>query len=73
MRATSARPPLATSEEVAQYLGITVGALHQLRYLGKAPKASKVGTRLRFRWSDVDRWLEQSAKRDEERRPAVAR
>lgn len=57
----SARRPLASTEEVAAYLGITVGALIQLRYLGKAPKAAKVGTRLRWNWGDVDAWLAKNA------------
>ncbi len=51
------RQPLGTTEQVAEYLGITPAALYQLRYLGRAPKAAKVGTRLRWRWTDVDAWL----------------
>ncbi|MFR9779043.1 helix-turn-helix transcriptional regulator [Micromonospora sp. MS34] len=56
------RPKLVTTEEVAEYLGITVGALHQLRYRGKAPRAAKIGTRLRWRWSDVESWLDQQSR-----------
>lgn len=54
----SRRRPLASTEDVATYLGITVNALHQLRYLGNAPRAAKVGTRLRWRWEDVDSWVD---------------
>jgi predicted DNA-binding transcriptional regulator AlpA len=55
------RRPLATTEQVAGYLGISVPALLQLRYLGRAPKAAKVGTRLRWNWKDVDDYIEQRA------------
>lgn len=56
------RSPLASTPEVAAYLGISVNALHQLRHLGKAPRAAKVGTRLRWRWEDVDRWLDEQSR-----------
>lgn len=57
----STRRPLASTPEVAAYLGITIGALHQLRHNGKAPRAAKVGKQLRWRWEDVDRWLDDRA------------
>jgi predicted DNA-binding transcriptional regulator AlpA len=53
--------PLATTQQVADYLGISVGALRQRRYLGDAPKAARVGTELRWRWEDVDAWLDKRA------------
>ncbi|WP_431881548.1 helix-turn-helix transcriptional regulator [Micromonospora chalcea] len=55
------RQPLATTEEVAAYLNVTVQALHDLRHKGRAPKAAKVGRSLRWRWSDIDAWLEDRA------------
>ncbi|MFF0469346.1 helix-turn-helix transcriptional regulator [Micromonospora zamorensis] len=55
------RRPLATTEEVANYLQVSVPALHQLRHVGRAPKAAKVGRGLRWKWSDVDEWLESRA------------
>jgi excisionase family DNA binding protein len=56
-----ARRPLASAEEVAQYLGVPVATLHQWRHRGTGPKASKVGRWLRYRWSDVDVWLDRQA------------
>jgi len=55
------RQPVATTEEVAAYLRITPGALLNLRHLGKAPPATKVGNRLRWRWEDVEKWLVENA------------
>ncbi|MEU1761699.1 helix-turn-helix domain-containing protein [Micromonospora sp. NPDC005652] len=60
-RRRAQREPLATTEEVADYLGITPRALIQMRYLGKAPKATKVGRRLRWRWKDIDAFLDQAS------------
>jgi excisionase family DNA binding protein len=61
MTTIAQRRPLATTEQVAKYLNISVGALHQLRYLGKAPRAVKVGRQLRWDWRDVDAWFEANA------------
>lgn len=55
------RQRLATTPEVAAYLNVSVQALLDLRHRGNAPKASKVGRGLRWRWTDVDAWLEARA------------
>ncbi|MGC4891063.1 helix-turn-helix transcriptional regulator [Micromonospora sp. DT227] len=55
------RRRLATTEEVADYLQVSVPALLQMRHMGRAPKASKVGRSLRWRWTDVDAWLDSRA------------
>lgn len=53
--------PLATVEEVAHYLGVPVSTLYQWRHKKTGPRASKVGRWLRFRWSDVEEWLDVQA------------
>lgn len=58
------RQPLATPEEVAQYLQKPVRTLEQWRYRGKGPRFVKVGRDVRYRWDDVEdpnRWLDQQA------------
>ncbi|HLT09233.1 MAG TPA: helix-turn-helix domain-containing protein [Micromonosporaceae bacterium] len=55
------RRPLATAEEVAAYLGVPVRTLYQWRLRGTGPRASKVGRHLRYRWSEVERWLDEQA------------
>ncbi|MEU2975976.1 helix-turn-helix domain-containing protein [Streptomyces hirsutus] len=61
---TSAQPPrrpLATAQEVADYLGVPVTTVYQWKYRGNGPKMIKVGRHLRARWEDVDAYLEQQA------------
>ena len=52
------REPLLSVRDVAEYLGITPGALYNLRHTGRGPLGYKVGKQLRFRSSEIDRWLE---------------
>ncbi|WP_255396202.1 AlpA family transcriptional regulator [Kocuria sp. CNJ-770] len=48
---------LAKPEDVAEYLGITVGSLAQHRYRGTGPAFIKAGRRVLYRWSSVEEWL----------------
>lgn len=57
----SDRRPLATSAEVAAYLRRTVGTLANWRYQGVGPTWIKTGGAVRYRWSDIERWLESQA------------
>jgi excisionase family DNA binding protein len=52
-------PELLSPSEVAAYLGIPVSTVHYWRGKGQGPPALKVGKRLRFRATDVVRWLEE--------------
>jgi excisionase family DNA binding protein len=54
-------PPLASLDEVAGYLGKPKQTLRAWRHRGIGPKSFKVGTTVRYRWSDVDAWLELQA------------
>ncbi|MDZ5441758.1 helix-turn-helix domain-containing protein [Micromonospora sp. 4G57] len=49
--------PLATPEEVAEYMRKPVRTLEQWRYRGKGPRFVKVGRDVRYRWEDVDAYL----------------
>jgi predicted DNA-binding transcriptional regulator AlpA len=55
------RQPLGTVAEVAAYLGTTANALYIMRRRRTGPRASKVGRELRYRWADVEKWLDQRA------------
>jgi predicted DNA-binding transcriptional regulator AlpA len=55
------RRPLATPEQVAEHLGVPVSTLYNWRYRKTGPKASKVGVHLRYRWDDVERWVDEQA------------
>jgi excisionase family DNA binding protein len=52
---------LATTEEVAEYLGMPRRTLDQWRHVGKGPRFSKVGKHVRYRWADVEKWLDANA------------
>lgn len=56
---SSARRPLATPQEVADYLGVPVGTLYQWNHHKRGPKARRVGRHLRYRWEDVDAYVER--------------
>lgn len=52
---------LAKPDEVATFLGVPPRTLDQWRYLGKGPRWSKVGRHTRYRWTDVEKWLDEQA------------
>lgn len=58
----STRKPLATPEQVSEYLGVPVHTLYQWRHRGVGPRASKVGKHLRYRWSDIETYLDEQAR-----------
>jgi excisionase family DNA binding protein len=57
MANTDARP-LAQPPEVAAYLGVPVKTLYAWNHARKGPAALRVGKHLRYRWADVERWVE---------------
>jgi excisionase family DNA binding protein len=50
--------PLGTPPEVAAYLGVPLKTLYEWRYRGEGPTAIRVGRHLRYRWEDVEAWLD---------------
>ncbi len=52
------RRQLGTTVEVADYLGVPVATLHAWRSRKKGPPASRVGKHLRYRWEDVEAWID---------------
>lgn len=57
--------PLTGTAQVAEYLGVPVGTLHQWRHKGTGPPGYKIGRHVKYRLSEVDAWLEDQA--DEEK------
>ncbi|HEX6498990.1 MAG TPA: helix-turn-helix domain-containing protein [Micromonosporaceae bacterium] len=55
------RKPLGTPDEVAEYYGVPVRTLEVWRHRGLGPRWSKVGRHVRYRWTDVEKWLDQQA------------
>lgn len=48
---------LATTPEVAEFLGIPPRTIDQWAYRGTGPAFSRVGRYRRYRWSDVEAWV----------------
>lgn len=55
--------PLAWPKEVSAYLGIPENTLTQWRHRGIGPRSFPVGRHVRYRWADVERWLDEGASR----------
>ncbi|MBC2904934.1 helix-turn-helix transcriptional regulator [Streptomyces cupreus] len=54
-----ANNPLGTPDEVSTFLGVPTTTLAQWRYLHRGPRSIKVGRHIRYRWADVERWLDE--------------
>ena len=50
--------PLATPKDLADYLGVPIKTVYEWNSRGTGPKHRKVGRHVRYRWDDVDKWLE---------------
>ena len=50
--------PLATPDEVAEWLQVPVERLSKLRKTGGGPVYIKVGRSVRYAWIDVHRWCD---------------
>lgn len=50
---------LATRQEVADWLGMREATLSQWAWMGKGPRYRIVGRHSRYRWSDVEAWLDE--------------
>ena len=53
------RDRLLTVEDLADYLAVTVATLYQWRYRKEGPPGFRVGRHVRYRWSEVEAWIEQ--------------
>lgn len=58
----SHRRPLASVNEVSDYLRVPADTLYQWRNRGVGPRSSKVGRWVRYRWDDVEQWLDEQSR-----------
>jgi excisionase family DNA binding protein len=49
---------LLTVEEVAEYLGVPVATIYAWRYRQEGPPGFRVGKYVRYRWSDIEEWIQ---------------
>ncbi len=52
---------LLSPAELADYLGVPVQTVYQWRHRGEGPPGYRVGRHVRYRWSDVQAWLDEQA------------
>ncbi len=50
---------LLTVEDLAEYLDVPVATVYAWRHRRQGPPGFRVGRHLRFRWSDVERWIDE--------------
>jgi excisionase family DNA binding protein len=58
MSETQVGDPLLSPAELAEYLTIPVQTIYQWRHRGEGPPGYRVGRHVRYRWSDIQSWLE---------------
>lgn len=51
-------PALVSSPDAARYLGLQEGSLRQMRMRGEGPRYYKIGRAVRYRISDLDKWID---------------
>ena len=49
---------LLTAEELADFLDVPIKTLYAWRYRGEGPVGFRVGRHIRYRWIDVEEWIE---------------
>jgi hypothetical protein len=55
------RRPLATPQQVSEYLQIPVATLKDWRVSGRGPRYRKVGHAVRYLWADIDAYVESAS------------
>lgn len=53
--------PLLSPQELADHLKVSVATIYQWRYRSEGPPGFKLGGRVRYRWAEVQAWLEDNA------------
>ena len=49
--------PLLTAQDLADFLHVPLATIYAWRYRGEGPPGFRVGRHLRYRQSDLERWI----------------
>lgn len=52
---------LVSAKDLASYLGVPVTTVYSWRYRQEGPPALRIGRHLRYRWRDIQTWLDSRA------------
>lgn len=58
--ASQRRPSLMNADEVARELGVGVRTLQRLRQLGQMPKPITIGSQIRWKRADLERFMREA-------------
>ncbi len=56
--------PLLTAQELAGFLNVPVATIYAWRYRGEGPPGFRAGRHLRYRWIDVQQWIDDRLRAD---------
>ncbi len=56
--------PLLTAQELAGFLHVPVATIYAWRYRGEGPPGFRAGRHLRYRWIDVQQWIDDRLRAD---------
>jgi excisionase family DNA binding protein len=59
--------PFLSLSEAAEYLGLATQTLYTWRSKGIGPVAVKIGSRVKYRQTDLDDWIAQQAEAEADR------
>lgn len=51
-------------DELAEYLEVPKATIYGWRNRGVGPPGFRVGKHVRFRWTDIERWIEDRLRRE---------
>lgn len=54
-----ARQLMLSPDDLAEYVGVPLTTIYKWNSEGTGPARIRVGKHVRYRWSDVETWLEQ--------------
>ena len=56
---------LLTIKDLSGFLSVPVGTLYQWRHRREGPPGFRVGGHIRYRWSDVEQWIDEQVQAEE--------